>query len=73
MAQALIGRVSNQKSTLKFKVMCTFIEDYLQSPTLAVQNALAQSKSRFDDIDENVIYSQIESSEFRLYETIVLY
>lgn len=52
--------------------MCTFIEDYLQSPTLAVQNALAQSKSRFDDIDENVIYSQIESSEFRLYETIVL-
>lgn len=53
--------------------MRTFIEDYLQSPTLAIQNAQTQSKSRFDDVDENQIYSQIESSEFRLYETIVLY
>lgn len=53
--------------------MCTFIEDYLQSPAQAIQNAQIQSKSRFDGIDENLIYSQIESSEFRLYETIVLY
>lgn len=53
--------------------MSTFIEDYLQCPTLAIQNAQAQSKNRFDDVDENLIYSQIESSEFRLYETIVLY
>jgi hypothetical protein len=62
-----------KKWTLKFKAMCTFIEDYLQSPAQAIQNAQIQSKSRFDGIDENLIYSQMESSEFRLYETIVLY
>lgn len=52
--------------------MCTFIEDYLQSPALAIQNAQKQSKSLLEGIDEDIIYSQIDSSEFRLYETIVL-
>lgn len=52
--------------------MSTFIEDYLQSPALAIQNAQTQSKSLLEGIDENLIYDQIDSSEFRLYETIVL-
>jgi hypothetical protein len=58
--------------TLKIEAMCTFIEDYLQSPALAIQNAQKQSKSLLEGIDEDIIYSQIDSSEFRLYETIVL-
>jgi hypothetical protein len=52
--------------------MCTFIEDYLDSPSAAIAKAMNEQKNRFDDIDENQIYQQLASPEFRLYEDIIL-
>ena len=54
------------------KAMCTFIEDYLNSPSAAIARAMNEQKNRFNDIDENQIYQQLASPEFRLYEDIVL-
>ena len=54
--------------------MCTFIEDYLSNPSQAIINARPDVESRFGDIeyDNDHIYSQISSPEFRLYEEIAL-
>lgn len=53
--------------------MRTFIEDYLQDPSQAIENARqSASGSWYDDIDEDMIYAQIASAEFRLYETVTL-
>ena len=52
--------------------MCTFIEDYLNSPSAAIARAMNEQKNRLDGIDENLIYQQLASPEFRLYEDIVL-
>ena len=52
--------------------MCTFIEDYLNSPSAAIARAMSEQQNRFDDIDENQIYQQLASPEFRLYEEIIL-
>ena len=52
--------------------MCTFIEDYLNSPSAAIARAMSEQQNRFDDIDENQIYQQLASPEFRLYEDIIL-
>lgn len=52
--------------------MCTFIEDYLSSPSAAIARAMNEQKNRFNDIDENMIYQQLASPEFRLYEDIIL-
>ena len=53
--------------------MGTFIEDYLNNPTLAISAAMNQldRTARFDNIDEDDIYAQIASGEFRLYEEII--
>lgn len=54
-------------------VMCNFIQDYLTDPSSAVSTAM-ESANRMQwcvNIDENEIYSQISSPEFRLYEHIV--
>ena len=53
--------------------MGNFIEDYLHNPALAISSALTglESTDRFDAIDEDDIYSQISSGEFRLYEEII--
>ena len=52
--------------------MNTFIEDYLQNPTSAVAKAKeAVTGNWFDCIDEDVIYAQISSPEFRLYQEMV--
>lgn len=53
--------------------MGTFIEDYLNNPTLAISAAMNQldRTDRFDNINEDDIYSQIASGEFRLYEEII--
>lgn len=53
--------------------MRTFIEDYLQDPAQAIAAArqTADSESRFDNIDENIIYHQLASGEFRLYEEMI--
>ena len=52
--------------------MCTFIEDYMNSPSAAIARAMNEQKNRFNDIDENMIYQQLASPEFRLYEDIIL-
>lgn len=52
--------------------MKTFIEDYLQNPAQAIENArLTISESRYDNIDEDMIYAQLASPEFRLYEAMI--
>ena len=55
--------------------MCTnFIEEYLQNPSQAVANARMSSEERFSGINcpDDVVYSQLSSPEFRLYEQITL-
>ena len=52
--------------------MCTFIEDYLNSPSAAIARAMNEQQNRYNDIDENMIYQQLASPEFRLYEEIIL-
>ena len=54
--------------------MKTFIEDYLHNPGKAIASAVVASKSLGwpDNIDEDLIYAQIASAEFRLYEDIVV-
>ena len=54
--------------------MKSFIEDYLQNPCQAVADAaiLSNHMNWSNDIDEDVIYAQLASPEFRLYEDIVV-
>lgn len=53
--------------------MKTFIEDYLQDPATAIAMAKETvSGNWYDCIDEELIYSQIASPEFRLYQEMVL-
>lgn len=54
--------------------MRTFIEDYLNDPASALSNAIkcADSITWDIDIDENHIYEEIASPEFRLYEEVVM-
>lgn len=53
--------------------MKSFIENYLLAPAQAITDARATSQtlSWSDHIDEEQIYSQIASGEFRLYETMI--
>ena len=54
-------------------IMANFIEDYLQNPTAAVLEARKRLDmiDRAENINEDYIYSQISSSEFRLYVEII--
>ena len=53
--------------------MKSFIEDYLQDPSKAISEArMCTELSWYDNIDEDMIYAQIASPEFRLYEAMVL-
>ena len=54
--------------------MCNFIEDYLADPSVAIQSALPSVEARFSSIDcnDDMIYAQLSSPEFRLYEQITL-
>ena len=54
--------------------MKSFIEDYLLNPSQAIADAALASRSLdwSDNIDEDLIYAQIASGEFRLYEDIVM-
>ena len=52
--------------------MCTFIEDYLSSPSVAIRKAQTEYQSRLDDIDDETVYAQLASPEYRLYESIIL-
>ena len=52
--------------------MKTFIEDYLANPSAAIAKAAdSMSGKWYDNIDDDLIYSQIASPEFRLYENII--
>lgn len=54
--------------------MGTFIEEYLKDPTLAISSALEQltETNRFEQVDDESIYSELATGEFRLYEEIIL-
>lgn len=51
-----------------------FIQGYLADPAQAVSEALVRANQRFlsDDFDEEIIYRELATPEFRLYEEIVL-
>ena len=51
-------------------LMKTFIEDYLLDPSQAIANARSID-SWSDSIDDDMIYEQLASGEFKLYEEIV--
>ena len=55
--------------------MCNFIEEYLQNLSQAVTNARLSAKDRFigHDYCDDLIYSQIQSPEFILYEEITIF
>jgi len=53
-------------------LMKTFIEDYLLNPSLAVANARMDAATWCESVDEEMIYAQISSPEFRLYEAMIL-
>lgn len=52
-------------------LMKTFIEDYLLNPSLAVANARMDAAPWCESVDEEMIYAQISSPEFRLYEAMI--
>ena len=54
--------------------MSNFIEDYLQNPSQAISSARerAESRFKFDSFDEEMIYKEMASPEFHLYEDMVM-
>ena len=54
--------------------MGTFIEEYLQDPSRAISSALEQltKTNRFEQVDDESIYNELATGEFRLYEEIIL-
>lgn len=54
--------------------MNNFIEDYLNNPAQAISAARERADYRFDNAqyDEEQIYNEIASPEFRLYEAVVM-
>ena len=54
--------------------MCNFIEDYLNDPARAISTArgLASSILSNEEYDDDQIYDEIASPEFRLYEEMIL-
>ena len=53
--------------------MKSFIDNYLQDPTQAIAAArqTTTTESWYDNIDEEMIYAQIASPEFKLYEAMI--
>ena len=53
--------------------MGTFIEEYLQDPSRAISSALQQltKTNRFEQIDDESIYNELATGQFRLYEEII--
>ena len=66
--------VSKSPTPLNPFAMTTFIEDYLNDPSQAISSARTRlpETNWYDTIDDESIYSQLASGEFRLYEEIVL-
>ena len=53
--------------------MSTVIEDYLNNPNSALAAALERSKSLSwaSEIDEEMVYDDLASGQFRLYEAMI--
>ncbi len=53
--------------------MRTFIQTYLQNPSQAIADARINAYDKFwvDQFDEDKIYAELSSPEFRLYEEII--
>ena len=53
--------------------MCTFVEVYLQDPVMAVASAVKEAGSLLwpDSIDDELVYEQISTPQFRLYEELL--
>lgn len=53
--------------------MSTFIEDYLHNPAMAVASAINQAGNLLwsECIDDELIYQQISTPQFRLYEEML--
>lgn len=53
--------------------MRNFIEDYLNNPASAIASVCnsANDKEWCNDIDEELVYRQLSSGEFRLYEEMI--
>ena len=66
-----LGESVSVKWTLKFKVMCNFIEDYLNNPSLAVAKARRASRSWFDQVDDEAVYAQLSTPQFALYTEMI--
>lgn len=69
-----MGKTNNEVQLIKPATMGTFIEDYLSNPSRAISSARARLSETnwYDTIDDEAIYSQLASGEFRLYEEIIL-
>ena len=54
--------------------MGTFIEEYLQDPSMAISSALEQlaKTNRLEQVDDDSIYNELATGEFKLYEEIIL-
>lgn len=50
--------------------MSNFIEDYLQNPSLAILKARESASGRFDHISNEMVYDQLSSPEYNLYQEI---
>ncbi len=55
--------------------MCNFVNDFPldKSQTFEQAKQLADSRKWCETIDDDCIYSQISSPEFRLYQEVVLW
>lgn len=52
--------------------MRNFIEDYLSNPSQAIASAAGSAPALWcDSIDEEMIYKELATGEFRLYQEIV--
>ena len=51
--------------------MRNFIEDYLVNPSQAIKAAVNEPMDWADNMSDHMIYQQILSPEFRLYEEII--
>lgn len=51
----------------------SFIEDYLQNPSMAIASAVKDAGNLLwaDNIDEGLIYEQISTPQYRLYEEML--
>ena len=52
--------------------MSNFIEDYLRNPSFAIDEAMKRPMGWANEVEEDSIYSQISTPQFRLYEAVIM-